>query len=153
MTVVRDRWSVLARPSFLFTCVLVTLCCQMACSIPNLEKPQCAAGRDVVKRFYSFHFGNEMSPSAGNLKAREQFLTNDLFRELSASSESKIDYFTATDDYPRAFRVGECTMNSDDKVTLQVVLLWRNDARTEQREVRAETVNIGGKWLINKVSH
>ena len=123
----------------------------IGCSVPNLEKPECTAGRGVVKRFYSFHFGNEMNPSVENLKAREHFLTAELVKGLSASSDQKKDYFTATEDYPRTFRVGECTVDSADKATLQVVLLWRDDTRTEQKEVYAEAVNIGGKWLINKV--
>lgn len=125
--------------------------CQLACTIPNLEKPQCTAGRDVVKRFYSFHVGNDMMPSPENLKAREKFLTSRLFQELSAVTEQKKDYFTATEDYPKAFRVGECTADSETKATLQVVLLWRNDTRSEQREVQVEAVNSGGNWLINKV--
>ena len=135
----------------IFICLLLTAYGQLACSIPNLEKPQCTAGRDVVKRFYSFHFGNDINPSPENLKAREKFLTSGLFQELSASTEQKRDYFTATDDYPRAFRVGECTADSEDKVTLQVVLLWRTDTRTQQKEVKAEAVNADGNWLINKV--
>ncbi len=94
-----------------------------------------------------------MTPSAKNLKAREQFLTSSLFQELLASNEQKRDYFTATDNYPRAFRVGECNANSDDGATFQVVLLWRSDTRTEQKEVQAEAVNNGGRWLINKISN
>ena len=132
--------------------ILYCLFCLSSCSVPNLEKPQCAAGRDVVKRFYSFHFGNEMSPSVKNLEAREKFLTSGLFQELSGSHEEKRDYFTATDDYPRAFRVGECTALSEDKAMLQVVLLWRNDVRTEQKEVKVEAVKSGDKWLINAVN-
>ncbi|MEQ1606789.1 MAG: hypothetical protein ABL999_18145 [Pyrinomonadaceae bacterium] len=123
----------------------------ISCTVPNLEKPECTAGRDVVKRFYSFHIGNDMSPSPENLKAREKFLTSGLFQELSASKEQKRDYFTATDDYPKAFRVGECKADSNDTVTLQVVLLWRSDTRTEQKEVKAEAVKSGDNWLINKV--
>ena len=120
--------------------------------MPSLEKPECTAGRDVVKRFYSFHFGNDMSTSAENLKARESFLTADLFKSLSASGETKKDYFTATDNYPKAFRVGECTVDTADQATLQVVLLWRSDSKSEQAEVNVKTVLVGGKWLISKVS-
>ena len=149
--VVSCRCSVVSGMRGIFICLLLTAYGQLACSIPNLEKPQCTAGRDVVKRFYSFHFGNDINPSPENLKAREKFLTSGLFQELSASTEQKRDYFTATDDYPRAFRVGECTADSEDKVTLQVVLLWRTDTRTQQKEVKAEAVNADGNWLINKV--
>ena len=122
------------------------------CSIPNLEKPECTQSRDAVKRFYSFHFGNDMRPSPDNLKVREQFLTIELIKTLAGSSETKMDYFTATDDYPKAFRVGECKAESIDKTSFQVVLLWRDDNRSEQKEVYADTVKTGGKWLINAVS-
>jgi len=124
-----------------------------SCSIPSLEKPQCTEARDAVKRFYSFHFGNDMHPSPENLKAREQFLTRELIKVLSASSETSRDYFTATENYPKAFRVGSCSSDSNDKVTLQVLLLWRDDTKSEQKEVHVETVKTGDAWLINKVSN
>ncbi len=133
-------------------CLLLTAYCLLSCSLPNLERPQCTAAREAVKRFYSFHFGNDMHPSAENLKAREQFLTSELIRSLSAATESAKDYFTATEDYPKAFRVGSCTSESDDKATLQVLLLWRDDTRNEQKEVHVETVKVGDKWLINNVA-
>ena len=109
------------RKRLLFTsCLLLIAYCLSACSIPNLEKPECAGARDVVKRFYSFHFGNDMRPSAENLKRRQAYLTPELFKELSAKPETKQDYFTATEDYPRAFRVGACKDASADRVTMQV---------------------------------
>ncbi len=123
------------------------------CSVPNLETPQCAGGREVVKRFYSYHFGNEISGSPDNQKGRERFLSNDLINELSTLSDRKMDYFTATDDPPKAFRVGECTAESDTKVAMQVVLLWRDDTRTAQKEVKVDAVRSDGKWLLNKVSN
>ena len=137
----------------LLFCLLPFYSCLSSCSIPSLEKPQCTSARDTVKRFYSFHFGNDMHPSAENLKAREQFLISDLIKSLSASSETAKDYFTETNNYPKAFRVGSCTSDSDDKATLQVLLLWRDDTKSEQKEVHVETVLADGKWLINKVSN
>ena len=137
----------------LLFCILSCALFISSCSIPSLEKPECTAGRDVVKRFYSFHFGHDMSPSPENLKAREPFLTDDLINLLSGFGDVKKDYFTATEDYPKAFRVGECTVDSTDRATLQVVLLWRDDNRSEQKEVRVETVQTSGKWLIGKVSN
>jgi hypothetical protein len=124
-----------------------------SCSLPNLEKPQCSEARDFVRRFYSFHFGNEMRPSPENLKLREQFLTGDLIRTLSDSSNTTIDYFTASDQYPKTFRVGACTAETDELATFGVMLLWRDETKSEQKEVRVETVRTEGKWLINKVSN
>jgi hypothetical protein len=93
-----------------------------------------------------------MKPSSENLKARAQFLTGDLVTRLSTSPESAKDYFTATENYPKAFRVGECVQNSDNNVELQVVLLWRDDTKNDQKQVHVETLMVDGKWLINKVS-
>ena len=145
------QWSVVRWRLSISICLMLAACFQPACTIPNLEKPQCTAGRDVVKKFYSFHFGTDMGSSPENQKKREQFLTSSLISELAAAGETKRDYFTATEDFPKAFRVGECTLNSDEKVTLQVLLLWRNDDRTQQKEVNAEAVNVDGRWLINRV--
>ncbi len=124
----------------------------VSCSMPNLEKPQCTDARLAVKRFYSFHFGNEMSASPENLKARASYLTPELFRELSSSGESPYDYFTATERYPKSFRIGTCSIESPERTELQVVLLWRDDNTSEQKEVRVETVRSGDNWLIQKVS-
>jgi hypothetical protein len=124
-----------------------------SCSLPNLEKPQCIQARDSVKRFYSFHFGNDMQPSPENLKAREPFLTSDLFTALSASTDTANDYFTATDKYPKAFRVGSCTSDADDRAVLQILMLWRDETGSVQKEVHVETVKTGDKWLINKVTN
>lgn len=133
----------------LFSAVIIFVV--SACSVPNLEKPQCTEARGVVRQFYSFHFGNDMSPSVENLRARQQFLTSELISDLSASSETRKDYFTATEDYPKAFRVGVCNAESNDKAILQVVLLWRDDIKSEQKEVKVEVLAKSGKWLINKV--
>ena len=94
-----------------------------------------------------------MRPSPENLKAREQFLTSDLIKALSASRETSKDYFTATDNYPKAFRVGSCILDAEDKARLQVLLLWRDETKSEQKEVQVETVKTGEAWLINKVSN
>lgn len=122
-----------------------------SCSIPNLEEPACTDARTEVRQFYSFHFGNDMKPSAENLKLREKFLTSELINTLSASGETSVDYFTATADYPKTFRIGECKAISPAETEFQVVLLWRDDKRSEQKEVRVDAVKKDDKWLINKV--
>lgn len=135
-----------------FICLLLAAYSQLACSIPNLEPPHCTAARNSVKRFYSLHFSGEMRPSAESLRMNRPFLTGELAAELSAGNETAEDYFTATENYPKAFRVGECTAESADRLSLQVLLLWRDDVRSDQKEVQVETVRAGDKWLINKVS-
>jgi len=124
------------------------------CSIPNLEKPECTAARQTVKELYSYHFGGDMKFTAENLRQREKFLSGKLIENLSRNDESATDYFTATDDYPKAFRIGSCAVvESEKRVSLGVVLFWKTDARSEQREINVEAVKENDRWLVNKVGN
>ena|SRR5436190_19197458 len=123
-----------------------------ACSVPNLEKPECTQARDTVKQFYSFHFGNDMALTVENLKARERFLTSDLFKSLSASAGSE-DYFTKSAAPAKTFKIAKCDAPQPDKADIRVQLYWRDDAKTVQKEVNVETVRQNDTWLINKVSN
>jgi hypothetical protein len=93
-----------------------------------------------------------MKPSIENLERREKFLTADLTRQLKQQTGEAKDYFTQTDDYPKAFRVGACEVVSPEKTVFNVLLFWRDDARSEQREVKVETIKQNGVWLINKIN-
>ena len=121
------------------------------CSVPNLATPECSAARDVVKRFYSFHFANEVQPSAEALKERSGYLTERLSDELKQVGDREKDYFTQTADFPKAFRVGACTGGDDGRAAVQVVLLWRDDSRSEQTEVQVSAVKNGETWSIDSV--
>lgn len=134
-------------------CLMPIVYCQLACSLPNLEDPTCSEARTAVKHFYSFHFGGEMKTTAASLKAQEQYLTPELYQKLLAAGDTAVDYFTGTDDYPKAFRAGTCTKVSDDHTIFQIVLLWRDDNRSMQKEVMADAVKTDGRWLISKVSN
>lgn len=92
-----------------------------------------------------------MSVAPEAIREREKYLTSSLVDSLRSAVEGKRDYFTAAEDQPKAFRVGVCTVNSDTTVTLQVILLWRDDRGSRQQEVQVEVKEIAGKWLINKV--
>lgn len=122
--------------------------------IPNLEKPECTAAREAVRNFYSYHFAGDMKQTAENLKQREKFLSADLTKNLAAQNENATDYFTQTSDYPKAFRVGGCTIDEpNERVDFGVLLFWKTDTRSEQKEIHVEAVNENGKWLINKVAN
>lgn len=122
-----------------------------ACSIPNLEKPECTEAREAVREFYSFHFGSDMRPSAEYLQKREKYLTSDWKKIISKNLDGKEDYFTLSEDYPKAFRIGACEIVEPNvKVDFGVVLFWKDEARSEQREIKVEMVKTGDKWLINK---
>ncbi len=87
-----------------------------------------------------------------NLKLREKFFSNELKQKLASQPESATDYFTATDDYPKAFRLGSCEMlEPNKKVNMQIVLFWKTETRNEQREVQVEVIKENDNWLINKV--
>lgn len=150
---VSGRWSVVSRRSFIFFCLLSSVFCLPSCSVPNLEEPECTEARQTLKEFYSFHFGNEMQPTAENLKQRGKFLTDEFTERLKVVS-GETDPFTLTSDLPKAFRVGGCqTIESQKRVSFGVLLFWKTDTRTEQREIRVEAVRQNDKWLINKISN
>jgi hypothetical protein len=127
-----------------------------ACSIPNLEAPECTAARQTIKEFYSLHFGNDMRFTPENLGQRKRFLTAEFTNELLILpvSPSGRDPFTITDDdLPRAFRVGGCRVTETNKrVDFGVLLFWRTDTRTEERQINVEAVKQNDKWLIDKIS-
>ena len=135
------------------SCILFIGIVSACCSIPNLESPECSAATDGVKQFYSYHFGNDMHPSPENLKARERFLTPELYRELAAGNMSGMDYFTASDMPPKTFKVAQCTVEGKQKADIHVQIYWREDPKVTQKEVHVETVKVGDSWLINKVSN
>jgi hypothetical protein len=134
-------------------CVSVSLWCLLivSCSVPNLEKPECTESREAAKKFYSFHFGNDMRPSVENLKLREKFLTKELFARLSSSAETAKDYFTRTESFPKAFRIGSCESVSPEKTIFQVLLLWHDDDKNVQREIKVEMIRENNMWLVNRI--
>ena len=147
----RQKLEVRKRSIFLF-CLLTSVFCLLNCSIPNLESPECIEARTAIREFYSFHLGNDMKPSAENLKLREKFLSKEMIKTLSASSETAKDYFTATSDFPKASRIGGCEAVSPAKTVFEVLLFWKDDARDEQRKIKVEAVKENDKWLVDKVS-
>ena len=126
--------------------------CVISCRVPNLEEPECGASKATVKKFYSYHFGNDMKFTKENLSKRGEYLTEELRQKLSKMPDGDFDYFTQTADYPKAFRIGECKVVSPEKTVFQIVLFWKTPERDEQREVFAETVKQKNEWLINSVS-
>lgn len=122
------------------------------CSIPNLESPACTESKNAVREFYSYHFGNEMKFSAQGLNLREKFLSPEFIASISGSKEGTDPFTTGTDDIPKTFRVGECREISPERTESSVLLFWRTDERTEQREIKVETIDKNDTWLVNKVS-
>ena len=146
-----ERHAVLKRMSILL-CLVLTAVCQLNCSIPSLESPECADAREAVRTFYSFHYANDIAMSPDNLKMREKFLTPELYQSLTANPLEK-DYFTNSDTPLKAFKPAACKLAEPSKVVVGVHLFWKpSDRTTIQKEIVVETVKQGDKWLINKVT-
>lgn len=122
------------------------------CSVPTLESAECTSARDGVKRFYSFHFGNDMKPSIDNLALRKEFLTSGFYARAANAIDGPQDAFTLTENFPKAFRVGECRSADASKANVQVLLFWRDDDRNEQKQINVELTRSGDKWLLENVS-
>jgi hypothetical protein len=149
MKMENGKWKMENGGKLLFTFAFLLF--TFACSVPNLESPECTDSRLAVKQFYSFHFANEMKFSADNLKQREKFLTPE-FAKLMESLTSENDVFTInSSDLPKAFRIGECKVIEPTKTNLEIVLFWRDDIRSEQKNIHVEAVKQADKWLLNKV--
>ena len=150
--VVSGRWSVFSSCERLSCFLLIASCVLLSCSVPNLEEQDCREARDVVREFYSFHFGNDMHPSADNVRLREKYLTGRLKDNLLTAPATDLDYFTATSDLPKAFRVGGCTVNTPGQtVNFDVLLFWKDDKRTEQKHISVAVRKENDKWLIDMV--
>lgn len=121
------------------------------CGVPNLESPECTEARVAVKQFYSFHFGNDMRPTAENLKLREKFLTARYYSIVSSLVDFDTDPFTMTREFPRTFKIGECKEMSPASVAFQIQLYWRDDEQTVQQEVMANVTRENGSWLVDNV--
>jgi hypothetical protein len=135
-----------------FTLSLLILSGATACSVPNLESPACSESKNVVREFYSYHFGNDMRFSAAGLKVREKFLTPEFAAEVAEAKGGTDPFTTGTDDIPKAFRVGECREITLERTESNVLIFWRSDERTEQREIKVETIDRNDRWLVNKIS-
>ena len=148
--VVSGRWSVVR---LLVASLVLTILGVTGCSVPNLEEPDCRESRDVVREFYSLHFGNDMHQSAEAIKLREKYLTTLLKDNLLSAPLNDTDYFTATSDLPKAFRVGECKVNSPgQEVNFDILLFWKDDTRTEQKHISVAVRKENDTWRIDSVS-
>ncbi len=132
--------------AFLFVALAFT-----GCGVPNLDPPECAGSRGVIREFYSFHFGNEMRFSPDGLKASEKYLTPALIENVRNAAEGTDPFTTGDSDLPKAFRTGECRVLSPERTEFDVLLFWKDDTRSEQRTIKVQAVNSGGRWLVDKI--
>jgi hypothetical protein len=128
-------------------CVFAT-----ACSLPALESPQCTDARETVRKFYSFHFGNDIAYTVEDIEKRKPYLTDEFAAKQTAYGTT-FDPFTLAEDPPRTFKLGECTFIDREKVAFRVQVYWRDDSTTVQKDLRLELVAKDGNWLINNISN
>ncbi len=155
-TVVCGQWSVVSLCARIFF-LLLSAYCLLACSLPNLEEADCTQARDIVREFYSFHFANDMHPTRENIRLREKYLTSDFATSLMHDEDSVTpatkDLFTNSEDFPKAFRVGECrVVDAGNKVEFKVLMFWKDDEKSQQKPVVAFVKKENDKWLIDSVS-
>ena len=132
-----------------FSALLTSGCSSI--SVPSLEDPSCTEARETARSFYSLHFGGDLKPTAESLKARATGLTAEFGAQLQAENPQKVDPFTLTEDYPRAFKLGGCEARNDSEVVLEIQLFWRDDKVTKQESVNAVMVKRSGRWLIDGI--
>jgi hypothetical protein len=117
-----------------------------------MEDPNCAAARGTIRELFSFHFGGDMHFSPGLLETHKRFLTTQLAENLKNSPPGSDPFaLTPDDDPPKAFSVGNCKA-SGDKANLKVLIFWKTDTRSEQRELNVEAVKQNDQWLVNSIS-
>jgi hypothetical protein len=127
--------------------LLFGICSQIGCSIPSLESQQCTETRDIVKEFYSWYLGTDTEMRAKQRDIYERYIAS----EFQPSSRNDEDPFFLSGTTPTTFKIGKCEVVSDTEVEIQVQLYWRQGNKTDQKEVYAETIKQGDKWVIDKV--
>jgi hypothetical protein len=133
------------------SCILLSAFCLLAC-IPSLEEPDCDQARDAVREFYSYHFGNDQKFGPQDLEQRSGYITPGFRERLHDTTQ--VDPFTLTADTPKAFRAGECrVVEPARRVAFELLLFWKTDTRSEQRTIIVEAENVGGKWLVDRVTN
>src|SRR5687767_2158897 len=71
-------------------CLLLTAFGLLACSVPNLAPVECVEARDVIREFYSLHFGNDMAFSPAGLERKKEYLTSEFYGRLE-SEQQRVD--------------------------------------------------------------
>ncbi|RMG00975.1 MAG: DUF3828 domain-containing protein [Acidobacteria bacterium] len=131
--------------------ILYLLIFTCACSVPNLESPECSQAREQLKDFYSYHFADDMSFSSMKLQNSKKYLTKRFASELELINTTA-DVFTSGDnDFPKAFRIGKCELVNPDKAEVEVLLFWKDESRTEQRKIKVITIRENNNWLIDRI--
>ena len=134
---------------FAFCCLLVTANWQLACSIPKLESPQCSEAGDQVKEFYSWYLGTDAEMRGRQPEVYDRFISPAFPKQRGTNWESDPFFLSTTP--PTTFKIGKCESMNDTQGKIQVQLYCRFENKTDQKEVYADVVKSGDRWLIEKV--
>lgn len=152
--------------SMLLNILLLACIALVSCNIPQVEDGKCTASRETVRSFYSQHFagGDEMGFTRENIAKKEKFLTPELYKLLQREFDRQDEFvkahpdevpfidgdvFTDSQEYPTGFKVGECKISGESRVSHIVRLFWNTDNKPVQREIKVEAEKRGDKWLIS----
>ena len=122
-----------------------------SCRVETFDESPCGQAKGEAHRLYSFHLGNDMTPSPEHLELRKRYLTDELYKQLS-TSDSRTDYFTSSENFPRTFKIGQCSLKSPEEATVQVQIYWKDDYSTVQKDLLVDVVKRSGGWLVNSVT-
>jgi len=117
-----------------------------ACSIPNLDPPECAAARDVAKQYYSLAIGGDPM-SHPDVLARLKALRASGF--TAGPMEGDPYYFSS--EQPTSSRVGQCSALEDGRVKAEVTVIWRVNGKNSERKDLVTLAKTNEAWLIERI--
>jgi hypothetical protein len=140
--------NVMAAIRHAFLCILIgVFICVSGCSIPNLEGQQCTEARDAVHDFYFWYLGTDSAMRDKQRNIYERFIAP----SFQSDAKTDLDPFFLSDTTPTTLKIGKCEQIDDLHVSMQVQLYWRQDGKTDQKEVYADVKKATNGWLIDKV--
>lgn len=147
MTLSVGAWELTAVRQVIITGLVLSIVGLGGCSIPNLEGEQCTQARDAVREFYFWYLGTDASVREKQRDFYDRYIAPS-FRSVAGQD---LDPFFLSGTAPTTLKIGKCEMKDDSHVTMQVQLYWRQEGKTEQKEVYADVIKVAGKWLIDRV--
>jgi len=129
-------------------CVLTVAICVASCSMPNLDPPECAAARDVVKQFYALGIGGDPM-SHPEILARWKSLRSPNYSAGPTRDDDSQFYFSAVE--PTSSRVGECKLLDEGRVTVEATVIWRASETNYTRTDTVTLARVNDAWLVERI--
>ena len=139
------QWTI--RKLVLGLCIVYCAFWIVAC-VPKIESADCAAARDVVKRYYSLAIGGDLAHQPDAL-ASINALRSPAFTAGPVIGGSDPFYFSFVP--PTSCRVDECAVGSDNRATLDATVIWRQNDQNYLRKDKVTLRKSGDSWLIERI--